>query len=351
MISKQANIIIEDIENQCLPITGWVDADITTVENYYKTGHDKLDDILSRFHALLNKQFEFMNYCAKRKNAFAFHYNADNSRTLLKIFEQLNNLILNLKAEGIKIIINEKYQHQIDYCRAFIEEYKGSKIPVDYQLFLVDKYQAIFDVVLERIFSGVKMLIFGAEKSKPDIVIKDVLEGNLNIVNDKDVLVYDGDISDSFLYRDFDEWWKIAKEKYKNYHSSLNGMEKMVADFYKRYYRKADNPVLIPQVYIHYDPKDQKFRKKMKSGEILKFQRMDFLIIYSGRRIIIEVDGELHTPGNNLEEYSKQCKYDREMRFLGYEVFRLGGYELTHNFNDTVKTFFKDLYESLEISK
>ena len=73
---------------------------------------------------------------------------------------------------------------------------------------------------------------------------------------------------------------------------------------------------------------------------------MDFLILYKGKRIIIEIDGKEHF--KNTEEYSKQCKYDRDMKFLGYDVFRLGGYELTYNFNETIKQFFIKLFNYME---
>ena len=69
---------------------------------------------------------------------------------------------------------------------------------------------------------------------------------------------------------------------------------------FKNSFKKDNFPVLIPQVYLHYDPKNQSFRKMVKEGTILTFQRMDFLIIYKGKRIIIEVDGETHTPEYSL---------------------------------------------------
>jgi len=78
---------------------------------------------------------------------------------------------------------------------------------------------------------------------------------------------------------------------------------------------------------------------------------MDFLIIYNGKRIIIEIDGKTHTPENSLEKYSKQCKYDRDMKFLGYDVFRLGGYELKHDFENVISKFFEKLYIYLEIKE
>ena len=97
---------------------------------------------------------------------------------------------------------------------------------------------------------------------------------------------------------------------------------------------------------MHYDHKNKGYRQLSKIDTGLKFQRMDFLILYKGKRVIIEIDGKEHF--ENAEEYSKQCKYDRDMKFLGYDVFRLGGYELTHNFDETIKKFFINLFNYID---
>ena len=152
------------------------------------------------------------------------------------------------------------------------------------------------------------------------------------------------------IYSQFNNWWCRVESRYSDYRSTLNDIERKVSEFYKSKYKKDNYPVLIPQVYMHYDPKDQKFREKMESGKILTFQRMDFLIIYKGKRVIIEIDGKTHTQEEYLEKYSEQCKYDRQMKFLGYDVFRLGGYELTHKFDETIDLFFKNLYDYLDIN-
>lgn len=211
--------------------------------------------------------------------------------------------------------------------------------------------EPIFCVEKKTAFKNISYLYFGADNKKPDIVVKDVLDSKLEIINDNEILVYDGSISDSLLYKDFKQWWSVVSTtKYKNYKTSLNYMEQKVADFYKNSYKQRDDlPVLIPQVYLHYDPKDQKLRKKLLSGKILTFQRMDFLIIYKGKRVILEIDGSTHTPQNSLEYYSKQCEYDRNMKFLGYDVFRLGGHELTYNFDNILSDFFNKLFDYLEI--
>lgn len=128
----------------------------------------------------------------------------------------------------------------------------------------------------------------------------------------------------------------------------MNEMELKIQAYYKEKYGKDDNnPVLIPQVYLHYDPKDKELRSRCKYNTTFRFQRMDFLVLFNKKRIIIEIDGKTHTPENNLEEYSRQCEYDRTMKFLGYDIFRLGGYELTYDFDNVVSSFFNNLFRYL----
>lgn len=184
--------------------------------------------------------------------------------------------------------------------------------------------------------------------------MKDVLDGNLKVLNDNDVLVYDDEIKESLTYANFKIWWSKNKAKYSWYNpnSQMNKMELRVQEYYKQHYGDDMFPVLIPQVYLHYDPKDKEARQKYKYNENLIFQRMDFLILYKNRRIIIEIDGETHTPENSLERYSKQLEYDRTMKFLGYDVFRLGGYELTKKFEITVThTCQKRAYTPVVVEK
>lgn len=51
-----------------------------------------------------------------------------------------------------------------------------------------------------------------------------------------------------------------------------------------------------------------------------------------------------------MEKYAKQLEYDRTMRFLGYEIFRICNNELTDNkYEKTLFEFFTNLYNYLGI--
>jgi hypothetical protein len=56
-----------------------------------------------------------------------------------------------------------------------------------------------------------------------------------------------------------------------------------------------DLPRSSPQVYLHYDPYDQRPRQGLSSGTPLVRQRRDFLPLFGDRqRVVIEVDGKQH---------------------------------------------------------
>lgn len=353
MYSEQANIIINDIFKQCLNSLSidWENINIESVCRNYKTESDQLNNIFSKFHILLNKHFSEMNDRSKglRDGYNIPRYKAQPSRELIFIIEKIRDLQHSLKDEKIEITLIDNYEKHILYCDNFLKSSRGSVIPEDYKILCLEKYKPIFQIKTKDIFPNAKYLIFGTNIEKPDIVIKSVLDGNIDVINKNNILVYDTEIGDSLLYKDFNVWWKKVKSNYKTYKASLNKMESKVSDFYKKYYKKDTNPVLIPQVYLHYDSKEQLLREKMKTGKKLTYQRMDFLILYKGKRVIIEIDGETHIESFDRVKYSKQCEYDREMKFLGYDVFRLGSYELINNFDKTIQIFFDNLYKYLDI--
>jgi very-short-patch-repair endonuclease len=59
---------------------------------------------------------------------------------------------------------------------------------------------------------------------------------------------------------------------------------------------------------------------------------MDFLLLLPSRqRVVIEVDGKQHYADGDTaspKHYAGMVAEDRNLRLLGYEVYRFGGYEL-----------------------
>lgn len=106
-------------------------------------------------------------------------------------------------------------------------------------------------------------------------------------------------------------------------------------------------PALLPEVWLHWDPRTVKERGR---DALLRF-RMDFLLLLpQGVRVVIEVDGKHHyadaTGKADVNRYSQMVKADRELKLAGYEVFRFGALELkTSTAKNDVKAFFEALFK------
>lgn len=207
---------------------------------------------------------------------------------------------------------------------------------------------------------NIKNLIFSADGYKPEIVITDSLENNIQIVrNGEYCLVYDKPIPQTgLMWRDLVNWWaeREGKEKYRDAEKELfvrlkrslgSQPEILLFNSYFKCSHNADGnfPALVPQVYLHYDP----YTMKQLKGEVrVSRQRMDFLMLLpSNIRVVLEVDGKQHYSEGDMSSpklYSEMVCEDRNLKLNGYEVFRFGGYELTVETGEaTVMEFFKKL--------
>lgn len=217
-------------------------------------------------------------------------------------------------------------------ARRFLEDFDDAELAT-----LVGRYRA------PGPGGAVKNLIFGSTR-KPDLVLTDALSNDLALVNVDEALLYDGGIPDEGL-----AWGALVKfvlpseagadllaagrTLHKRLHECLSSdAERNLLHIYASRYGTLgfDQPALVPQVWLHYDPKSASQRE---GGSPLARQRMDFLLLLPGRRrVVLEVDGKHHyadddgraSPGR----YAEMVRADRDLRLAGYEVFRFGGAEL-----------------------
>lgn len=211
---------------------------------------------------------------------------------------------------------------------------------------------------------NLKNLIFAAIGSKPDIVIDDTLENGIKIIGNTDnCLKYDfEEKADGLQWLTLVDWWKkysdesnVEKNLYDRLCESLDSdIEKFFFREYYRIYRNAekkDIPALIPQVYLHYDPRS---RYQRGNNVIFTHQRMDFLMLLpKGIRVVIELDGQQHYAEGNAaspQKYAEMVKDTRNLQIKGYQVFRFGGYEFmqTQNPRAMIKDFFEKLFQTFE---
>lgn len=218
-----------------------------------------------------------------------------------------------------------------------------------------------------------KNLIFAANGPKPELVLVDSVNNDIEIVrNAEHCLVYDRPTGPTGLrMTHLVTWWRehggqgetvsdrdVARNLYYRLRDSLAGnpVELAVFNAYqKRYRADLDTPALVPQVYLHYDPYDAAQHARRSEPQPLARQRMDFLILFSDRqRVVLEVDGRQHYADDDgrasTSRYAEMVAEDRRLRLSGYEVYRFGGHEFQdpRRAEEMLDTFFEDLAQKMK---
>lgn len=221
----------------------------------------------------------------------------------------------------------------------------------------VESGYAIYGVVRAQtgVVGTMKNLIFASVGEKPELVFRDAVNNDVDIVKHADkVLVFDRPLPSSglLLWKDLRDWYAelegisdpgSAKEQlYRRLRQAVLGARSpgeyaLFQGYYERYGSLLGDrlPALIPQVYLHYDPYT---RRQRGDEQFLARQRMDFLLMLEqGVRIVIEIDGRHHYAAQDPHEpdryiasaqrYAEMVAEDRRLRLMGYEVYRFGGFE------------------------
>lgn len=217
--------------------------------------------------------------------------------------------------------------------------------------------------------SPAKNLIFAANGPKPELVLRDAVNNDIEIVKNAEYcLVFEQPIpADGLSFERLINWWRdregltesedraVGLDLHQRLAASIgdNPVERLVFDVYSRRYKQHGFgiPALIPQVYLHYDP--YTVRSRGTRNNPLARQRMDFLLLFSDRqRVVIEVDGKQHYSDRdgtaNPTLYAEMVAEDRRLRLAGYEVYRFGGKELMEPLAaEMVSSFFDDLQQRM----
>lgn len=232
----------------------------------------------------------------------------------------------------------------------------------------------LFKAQAGGVSGDIKNIIFAADGPKPELVLTDALNNTIEIVRNAEYcLVYNLPIFQSgLLWQGLVEWWANSnnlafpnRETEESLFLRLRNTlasppEKLFFNSYFQAYHDAlgeSFPALIPQVYLHFDPKSL---KDLGNQQRLPRQRMDFLMLLpNNQRIVIEIDGKQHYSENNNvpspRKYSEMVAEDRRLRLLGYEVYRFGGYELKDDelnkaqSENSVQNFFCQLFDKHRI--
>lgn len=213
----------------------------------------------------------------------------------------------------------------------------------------------------EGVVGRPKNLIFASTGPKPEIGFADAINNDIVVLKHAEsCLIYDRRLSDSgLLWSELVAWWA----ELNNLSSDLVEARKTLGNrllqsfqsepertlfkvYFKQYLPKLRDrlPALIPQVYLHYDPKTLKELQGLKR---IPRQRMDFLLLLEhGSRVVLEIDGLEHYANNLVtpspEKYAEMVQADRSLRLAGYEVYRFGGRDFGNNDIEKVLIDFFD---------
>lgn len=207
----------------------------------------------------------------------------------------------------------------------------------------------IYEVVrrLDGVSGAAKNLIFASTGPKPEIILRDAINNDLEVVKNASLcLIYDRSLSSAkgLTWVSLAEWWQ-AKQSISDIVTARKSLgERLLLSIskdspgelalFQTYFREflsrlGDSlPALLPQVYLHYDPLTAKQRGR---SPVLVRQRMDFLLLLpSGVRVVLEIDGQHHYSLDGRADptrYAEMAAEDRQLRLKGYELYRFGGAE------------------------
>ena len=219
-------------------------------------------------------------------------------------------------------------------------------------------------VALHAVRGRPKNLIF-ASHSKPDIRFRDAVNNDIEIASRQDeVLVYDRPLgADGLRWSDLQGWWADSTQEsdpvrakdalYRRLAACLPESSPPQRRFFKAYFQSFGSaipslPALLPEVWLHWDPKTV----AQRGAKALLNHRMDFLMLLpAGVRVVIEIDGMQHyadvdSGRADTRLYAQLAAGDRELKLAGYEVYRFGGVELQGDDAPVlVKAFFESLFK------
>lgn len=115
-----------------------VEVDASFVRLY--PGEGPISRMWASFHERLNRHFDFMNY----KAGVNRHFNADESRHLLTLIEEIEDAQQILKRVGTVLVVDEYYEQTMEACRRFLAESYGSTIPDEFDRIRLIKYEPVF---------------------------------------------------------------------------------------------------------------------------------------------------------------------------------------------------------------
>jgi uncharacterized protein (TIGR02391 family) len=190
----------------------------------YDDYNEIFQKVFSYFHERMNELFEFMN----NKSVINNHYNADDSRELIKVIKELSEIKRVLRNTNYDFEINNSYVEQIKYVQNFLKSSGGSLMPDDYKKFDIVKYEPIFNLKNKSVsFKNFDSSVSMQANFNIDAI---TIKINENILKHIKTL-----LETEHYFNAVEESYKIVREKLK----SITGRERAHEAF------KDNNKILI----------------------------------------------------------------------------------------------------------
>ena len=167
---------------------------------FYQYDNANINFAFARLHFTIN---EWIKEYSSRFNS-RNRYIRSGDRSELNHFQNILSQFSNFFGKiGIEFNVNTDYRKLIFKGREEINNTEDYIVSENFNLpdLIID--EPVFTLLSGNKFEHIRFLIFGAARTKPDIIVKDVLDGNLKVLNDGNVLVYDDEIKESLSYADF----------------------------------------------------------------------------------------------------------------------------------------------------
>jgi tRNA A-37 threonylcarbamoyl transferase component Bud32 len=101
-----------------------------------------LERAFASIHERLDIELDFMNQ--KARNGVSRHFNAENSRRLLGLIDEVAEVKVALEKVGKSLTVAPEYQRVLEGAKSWLVDSGGSPIPEGFTPVLVEKYDAVF---------------------------------------------------------------------------------------------------------------------------------------------------------------------------------------------------------------
>ena len=107
----------------------------------------RLGRIFASFHERLNEHFEAINDRADTTH----HYWAEQSRGMLALIKEMDEVLTSLKSADIEAQASEEYTAAIESCKPWLSRSGGSTVPDDFKRIKIVKYEPVFTLASSTI--------------------------------------------------------------------------------------------------------------------------------------------------------------------------------------------------------